>query len=106
LIGLAKHHLYNALTYTLLIPAQERGIRRFCLWAVGMAVLTLKKLNKQRNFTHGKQVKISRQSVKATLLVTTALINYNSLLKLLLYLTSRDLPDNTIHEKINRLRVS
>ncbi len=106
LIGLAKHHLYNALTYTLLIPAQERGIRRFCLWALGMAVLTLKKLNKQRNFTHGKQVKISRQSVKATLLVTTALINYNSLLKLLLYLTSRDLPDNTIHEKINMLRVS
>src|ERR1700733_11930604 len=39
LIGVAHAHLRNALDYTLLIPAAEAGIRRFCLWAIGLAVL-------------------------------------------------------------------
>ena len=33
LVGVAHAHLRNALAYTLLIPAAETGIRRFCLWA-------------------------------------------------------------------------
>ena len=41
LIGVAHAHLRNALDYTLCIPAAETGIRRFCLWAIGLAVLTL-----------------------------------------------------------------
>lgn len=100
LIGVASHHLHNALTYTLLIPKQEREIRRFCLWALGMAILTLRRINKHRAFTQGSQVKISRRSVKATVLVTNALISFDSLLKLMLYLMSRDLPNGRIHEKL------
>ncbi|NIO43335.1 MAG: squalene/phytoene synthase family protein, partial [Burkholderiales bacterium] len=48
LIGIARAHLRNALSYTLLIPGSEKGIRRFCLWALGMAVLTLRKINRNR----------------------------------------------------------
>jgi len=29
-----------------MIPKNEPGIRRFCLWAIGMAVLTLRKAGK------------------------------------------------------------
>ena len=39
LIGIAQRHLGNAVLYTLLIPRYEIGIRNFCLWAIGMAVL-------------------------------------------------------------------
>ncbi|MFQ5938314.1 MAG: phytoene/squalene synthase family protein, partial [Acidiferrobacterales bacterium] len=70
LIGIARMHLRNALSYTLLIPKKERGIRRFCLWALGMAVLTLRKIHHNHAFTSGDEVKISRRSVKATILAT------------------------------------
>lgn len=103
LIGVAKNHLRDALEYTLLIPAHETGIRRFCLWAIGMAVLTLNKLNKHREFSHGNQVKISRRSVKATVLITSLLARHNPALILLFNLFSRNLPKTDIREKLDKL---
>ena len=103
LIGVAKNHLRDALEYTLLIPAHETGIRRFCLWAIGMAVLTLNKLNNHREFSHGNQVKISRRSVKATVLVTSLLARYKTALILLFNLFSRNLPKTAIREKLANL---
>ncbi len=50
---MAHAHLRNALSYTLLIPAHETGIRRFCLWAIGLAVLTLRKIAANPGFTSG-----------------------------------------------------
>ena len=70
LIALARGHLERALEYTLLIPARERGIRNFCLWAIGMALLTLRKLNARRDFGSGKEVKISRWAVRGTILAS------------------------------------
>jgi farnesyl-diphosphate farnesyltransferase len=102
LIGVAKQHLHDALTYTCMIPPQETGIRRFCLWALGMAVLTLNKLNKHRDFTEGTQVKITRRNVKATILTTNLLANHNQALKLLFAITTRHLPETSIHEKLAR----
>ncbi len=92
LLGIARNHLHNALVYTCLIPPQEKGIRRFCLWAIGMAVLTLNKINHHRDFSQGKQVKISRNSVKATVIVTSALASQDWALKLLFRLTASNLP--------------
>ncbi|MDX1431946.1 MAG: phytoene/squalene synthase family protein [Gammaproteobacteria bacterium] len=92
LIGIARMHLQNALRYTLLIPARERGIRRFCLWALGMAVLTLRKIYGHLDYSEGQQVKISRSSVKATVLVTSASAGQDWLLKLLFELSTRGLP--------------
>jgi farnesyl-diphosphate farnesyltransferase len=97
LLGVAKGHLLNALIYTNLIPPHEKGIRRFCLWAIGMAILTLNKINRHRNFSEGAQVKISRRSVKATILTTSLFASHNWILELLFKYTSRKLPEVSSH---------
>jgi farnesyl-diphosphate farnesyltransferase len=70
LVGVAHAHLRNALDYTLLIPSNETGIRRFCLWAIGLAVLTLRKIQHNPSFTAGAQVKVTRSAVAMTRLLT------------------------------------
>ena len=72
LIGVAHAHLRNALEYTLLIPSKETGIRRFCLWAIGLAVLTLRKIEENPRFTAGAQVKVTRKAVVMTRILTDA----------------------------------
>ncbi|MFM8342596.1 MAG: phytoene/squalene synthase family protein [Methylomonas sp.] len=91
LISIAHNHLQNALTYTQLLPSHETGIRNFCLWALGMAVLTLKKIKDNLNFNDSNQVKITRNSVKATIVATKLTVRSNFLLTLLFTLTSRHL---------------
>jgi farnesyl-diphosphate farnesyltransferase len=63
MIGVTRTHLENALNYTLLIPPKHRGVRQFCLWAIGMAVLTLRNLNQNPGFQSGREVKITRRTV-------------------------------------------
>lgn len=99
LIGVARSHLANALNYTLLIPRRESGIRRFCLWALGMAVLTLRRINSRRAFRSGQEVKIPRRSVKATILFTNLLTRHDALLRLLFRLTARGLPEQELQGK-------
>ncbi|QPK63455.1 squalene/phytoene synthase family protein [Methylomonas sp. LL1] len=91
LIGIAHGHLQNALTYTQLLPSHETGIRNFCLWALGMAVLTLKKIKQNLSFNESGQVKISRNSVKTTIVACKLTARSNILLSLLFNLSSRDL---------------
>ncbi|SFE55541.1 phytoene/squalene synthase family protein [Nitrosomonas sp. Nm166] len=100
LLGIAKSHLQNALLYTSFIPPEEKGIRRFCLWAIGMAILTLNKINRHRDFSEGTQVKISRRSVKATIVTTNLLASYDWALDLLFKLTSRNLPNVEVHQEL------
>ncbi|MBA2352994.1 MAG: squalene/phytoene synthase family protein [Burkholderiales bacterium] len=92
LIAIAHAHLENALTYTLMIPRREKGIRRFCFWALGMAVLTLRKINRHRDFTSGRQVKISRRSVKATIAATHLTNNSDAVARLMFNLAASGLP--------------
>lgn len=91
LISIAHGHLKNALTYTQLLPSHETGLRNFCLWALGMAVLTLKKIKHNLNFNDSNQVKISRNSVKATIIVCKLTARSNLLLSLLFNMTSKGL---------------
>jgi len=91
LIAVASVHLQNALQYTLLIPAKEKGIRRFCFWALGMALLTLRKLDKHRDFQSGQEVKISRLSVKM-IIVATELVVGNRRARWLFDLLAKGLP--------------
>lgn len=98
LIGIARGHLTNALTYTLLIPRQEKGIRNFCLWAIGMAILTLRKINKHRDFSLGSQVKISRRSVKATIITSRLTASHDLLLRSIFHLAALGLPSAPEHE--------
>ena len=96
LISIAHGHLQNALEYTLMLPRSESGIRKFCLWALGMAVLTLRKLNQSRDYNDGNAVKISRNSVKATVLSTNILVHSNTGLNLLFNLASSGLPKQRV----------
>lgn len=98
LIGIASMHLNNALSYTLLLPRQEKKIRRFCLWAIGMAILTLRKIHRRLNFSAGHQVKISRGSVKATIAITSAFVGSDYTLRFLFDLFTRSLPSPRRYE--------
>jgi farnesyl-diphosphate farnesyltransferase len=92
LIGIAHAHLRNALTFTLLLPAKETGIRRFCLWAIGLAVLTLRKINAHPRFSGGSQVKVTRRTVTVTRVLTSAVVGNNWILRRLFEGASRGLP--------------
>jgi 4,4'-diapophytoene synthase len=92
LIGIAHGHLRNALAYTSLIPSQEVGIRNFCLWAIGLAVLTLRKIHSHLSYSDGSQVKISRSSVKATVLFSRLAVRHDRVLKLLFDIAASSLP--------------
>ncbi len=92
LIAIAHAHLRNALSYTLMIPGHETGIRKFCFWALGMALLTLRRINANRQYRSGQQVKISRRSVKATIFATHLTVRGDSMPRLLFNLTATGLP--------------
>ena len=100
LLSIAYTHLKHALHYTLLIPKKEKGLRKFCLWAIGMAVLTLEKIRKKPNFTSGKQVKISHRDVKMTILITSLFVRNNGILRYLFKFYGRHLPSISIHERL------
>jgi len=92
LVGVAHAHLRNALSFTLLIPPEEAGIRRFCLWAVGLAVLTLRKIAGTPGFTSGRQVKVSHSAVALTKFLTNAAVRRDWALRQLFERTARGLP--------------
>jgi len=92
LVGVAHVHLRNALAYTLLMPPKETGIRRFCLWAIGLAVLTLRRIVATPGFTSGSQVKVSHAAVGLTQFSTNAAIRNNWLLQRLFNLAAMGLP--------------
>jgi farnesyl-diphosphate farnesyltransferase len=92
LLAVARGHLSNALEYTLAIPASQGGMRRFCLWALGMAVLTLRRIHDNPGFRSGAQVKISRRAVRGTMSVTRVCVGHDWLLRLLFETSTRRLP--------------
>jgi farnesyl-diphosphate farnesyltransferase len=92
LVAVAHAHLRNALDYTLLIPGKEKGIRRFCLWAIGLAILTLRKIAHNPGFTAGAQVKVTRTAVSMTMLMTNTFISNDWMLRRLFDGAARGLP--------------
>jgi farnesyl-diphosphate farnesyltransferase len=100
LIAITHGHLCNALEYTLLIPNSEPGVRDFCLWALGMAVLTLRKIDRNPYFSRASEVKISRRSVKAVVLATRMCHRQDRLLRWLFNAASRSLPGPAPAERL------
>ena len=92
LIGVAHAHLHNALEYSLLIPVKYAGMRRFCLWAIGLAVLTLRNLHEMPGFTASAQIKVSRGAVARTIMVCNMAVRSNGLLRRVFNLAWRKLP--------------
>ncbi|HEU0196914.1 MAG TPA: squalene--hopene cyclase, partial [Nevskiaceae bacterium] len=85
-------HLRDALAYMLLIPQEEHGIRLFCAWAIGMAVLTLDKVNAHLDFIDGREVKISHSAVTWTTLLTRASVRSDAALTALFNRAAVHLP--------------
>jgi farnesyl-diphosphate farnesyltransferase len=92
LVGVAHAHLRNALAFTLLIPGQEPGIRRFCLWALGLAILTLRKIAATPGFTSGRQVKVPRSAVAVTRVSTNFAVRNNWMLRRLFDMAASGVP--------------
>ena len=92
LIGVAHRHLRNALEFTLLIPGEETGIRLFCLWALGLAALTLRRIQLTPGFTAGAEVKVSRSAVVMTRTLTGLAVRNDRALKQLFERAARGLP--------------
>lgn len=92
LIGLAHAHLRNAIEYTLLIPRDEPGIRLFCLWAVGLAVLTLRRIESHPEFSSGTEVKVSHATVAVTRVLTSLAVRHDRVLLRLFDWAAGDLP--------------
>lgn len=92
MVGIAHAHLRHAFRYTLMIPAKETGIRRFCLWAIGLAVLTLRRIDARPTYCTGRQVKVSRRTVKAAIASTSLATRHDGMLKLLFSGVTRGVP--------------
>jgi len=92
LIGVAHGHLKHAEAYILLLPAGEGGIRRFCLWSLVLAQLTLRNIHAAPGFQAGSQVKLSRRVVRRTVRLAGAVCRSNVLLRALFAWSGRGLP--------------
>ena len=92
LIGIARGHLCSALEYTQLLPKSELGIRNFCLWAIGLAVLTLRNIHNRPHFVSGQEVKVSRRGLRAVMATSNALAGSNFALSLAFSFSAYGLP--------------
>ncbi|WP_213937711.1 phytoene/squalene synthase family protein [Pseudomonas sp. dw_612] len=88
LIGTAHSHLQQALQYVLLIPASHAGIRRFNLWTIGLALLTLRKIHRNP----ARTVKVSHAQVAWVMRLTRLSQRSDLGLRLLYKIASRTLP--------------
>ena len=104
LIEIAHGHLREALAYTLAIPRNETGIRRFLIWAVLLAVSTLGKISSNPLFTSGTQVKVSRPRVAAIIAGSGALIRSDEGLTKLFNTAGRGLPPDPAYPPPDQIR--
>ena len=92
LVAIAHGHLSNALRFTLLIPPHETGIRRHLLWAIGLAVLALRRIHRTPSFREGRNIRLSRFSVGAVVALSSVLARWDGGLRVLFRVATRTLP--------------
>ena len=103
LVGIARGHLLNALRFIELIPARETDIRRHCVSALGMALLTLRRIHATPGFRSGREVKISRRSVRAVTTLGALAARWDPALGLLFGALARGLPARRGERRASRL---
>lgn len=92
LVAITRGHLSNALRFILLIPRSEAGIRRHLVWAVGLAVLALRRIHRAPSFRRGRKIRLSRFSVGAVVAITSVAARRDSALRFLFRAATRGLP--------------
>lgn len=63
LLKIAYQKLQSSLSYIVLIPKKEVGLRRFCFLAFGLAVMTLEKIAAKQELDEKSLAKLSRNTV-------------------------------------------
>lgn len=91
LLKIAYQKLQDSLNYILLIPKKELGIRRFCFLAFGLAVMTLSKIAKQKEFSDKAEVKLSRNTVMVFYAFTKFAVKSDALMQMFFNTFSRAL---------------
>lgn len=106
LVGITHANLKSALAYNSQIPKGEVGIRRFCLLAIGMAVLTLQKIYRNPSYASGDDVKISRRQVWTVVLSANSVIYSDRLLRAWFEVAARGLPVTENVESVDPVALS
>ena len=106
LVRVARGYLMDALRFVELVPVREDGIRRHCVWALGMAVLTLRRIVAKPTFGSGREVKISRRSVRAVSTLGSWAARSNWALDMLFNALVRGLPGSAKKSSFGRAGVS
>jgi len=91
-VAIARGHLDRGFDYVLRIPANEPGIRRFCIWALGMAALTLGNIHRNPAFRDPAEIKIRRRTVRGLISASPMLVRHDWLLKAGYAVAARRLP--------------
>ena len=89
LLDLALKKIAAALAYILLIPKAEIGMRRFCLLALGLAVLTLNSLVVDDKTSAPPQRKISRRAVAIFYQFTKIAAHSNTLIRIFFFFAAQ-----------------
>ncbi len=92
LIGITHRHLRDALDYTLLLPSQEIAIRRFCLWSIGLAIFTLRRIHTKPDYASGEDVKVKRAVARRVMAACNLATTNDALLRMMFGLAARGLP--------------
>jgi farnesyl-diphosphate farnesyltransferase len=88
LLKLAYNKLQNSLSYILLIPNNEVGMRRFCFLAFGLAVMTLEKISTSGELSKKVEIKLSRNTVWIFYGFTKLATSNDFLIKAFFYIAS------------------
>ena len=92
LIAVAKCHLSKGLEFALTVPVAEVQIRRHIVWTLGLSVLALRKVYFSKSFVRGRNIEISKRSMRITLMILDSLVSSNFALRAFFYLLARPLP--------------
>ena len=88
LLEIAYRKLQDSLSYILLIPKTDIGIRRFCFLAFGLAVMNLNKIAGKVQFTSTHEVKLTRKTVGAFYNLAKYISTSDLLIQAFFYLSS------------------
>lgn len=91
LLKIAYEKLQDSLNYILLIPKEEYGMRRFCFLAFGLAVMTLSKIAKQKEFSDKAEVKLPRNTVMVFYTFTKFAVKSDTLMQMFFNTFSKSL---------------
>jgi farnesyl-diphosphate farnesyltransferase len=91
LLKIAYEQLQESMSYIILLPENEIGMRRFCFLAFGLAVMTLEKITSRKEFSDQSEVKLSRNSVWIFYAFTKVAAGNKLLMQSFFYVASKQL---------------